>query len=189
MSALSEGNEVDRGGDHDTREVAGGSPAADEIGAVQDEIRGVERKIEDVEKETEGFSNKIDDVEAAIAGGSGYYLGMVDPEALLRDREQLRREQEQVRFEKGQLRAKEEQLRRKEEQLLEQPLEKKKRFDLRANDPLAGTEASHYSYAYKVLAASRPRLIVSDFRVMRSVLFVRMGELKSQSCLLLHGSL
>ena len=134
LSALSEGNEVDGGGDHDTREVAGGSPAADEIGAVQDEIRGVERKIEDVEKETEGFSNKIDDVEAAIAGGSGY-LGMVDPEALLRDREQLRREQEQVRFEKRQLRTNEERLRRKEEQ---------KWFDLCANDPLAGTEASQY---------------------------------------------
>lgn len=60
--------------------------------AVQDEIRGVECKIEVVGKETEKVAKKIDDVEAAIAGGSGY-LGMTNPEALL---EQLRREKEQL---------------------------------------------------------------------------------------------
>ena len=133
MSALSEGSEENGGGDHDAREAAGGSPATNEIRAVQDEIRGVERKIEDVEKETEGVAKKIDDVEAAIAGGSGY-LGMTDPEALLRK--------------EGQLRRKEEQLRRKEEQLREQLLLEKRRLSriehLRANNTPAGTEASHY---------------------------------------------
>ncbi len=80
LSALSEGNEEAGRGDHDTREAAGGSPAADEIRAVQDETRGVERKIEDVEKETEEIVKKIDDVEAAIAGSFGY-LGITDPES------------------------------------------------------------------------------------------------------------
>ena len=37
---------------------------------------------------------------------------------------------------------------------------------------------------YKVLAASRPRLIVSDSKVMLSVLFVRMVELNSQQAVL-----
>ena len=140
MSALSEGSEENGGGDHDAREAAGGSPATNEIRAVQDEIRGVERKIEDVEKETEGVAKKIDDIEAAIAGGSGY-LGMTDPEALLRKEGQLRRKEEQ-------LRRKEEQLRRKEEQLREQLLLEKRRLSriehLRANNTPAGTEASHY---------------------------------------------
>ncbi|CAN0368343.1 unnamed protein product, partial [Ectocarpus sp. 4 AP-2014] len=75
------------GGDHDTREAAGGSPAADEIRAVQDEIRAVELRIEDVVEETKKVAKKIDDVEAAIDGGSGY-LGMTDPEALLKERDQ-----------------------------------------------------------------------------------------------------
>ena len=139
MSALSEGSEENGGGDHDARE-AGGSPATNEIRAVQDEIRGVERKIEDVEKETEGVAKKIDDVEAAVAGGSGY-LGMTNPEALLREREQLLRKEELLRREKGQLL-------RKEEQLREQLLLEKKRLSriehLRANYAPAGTEASHH---------------------------------------------
>jgi len=130
LSALSEGNEEEGGGDHDTREAAGGSPAADEIRAVQHEIRVVERKIEDVEKETEEVAKKIDDVEAAIAGGSGY-LGMTDPEALLKQLRTKEAEKMQLRREKEQLRTKEEQLRRKEEQL-------------RANSAPAGTEASRY---------------------------------------------
>ncbi|CAN0425095.1 unnamed protein product, partial [Pylaiella littoralis] len=83
LSALSEGNEEGGGGDYDTREAAGGSPAADEILAVQDEIRGVEAMIENVEKETKKVAKKIDDVEAAFAEGSGY-LGITDPEALLK---------------------------------------------------------------------------------------------------------
>ncbi|CAM9617120.1 unnamed protein product [Pylaiella littoralis] len=111
LSAMSEGDEEEGGGDHHAREAADGSPAADEIREVQDEIHGVERKIEDVEKETEEVVKKINDVEAAIAGGSGY-LGMTDPEALFREEEQLRRKEEQ-------LRRKEEQLRRKEEPLRE----------------------------------------------------------------------
>ncbi|CAN0456823.1 unnamed protein product [Pylaiella littoralis] len=113
LSAMSEGDEEEGGGDHHAREAADGSPAADEIRAVQDEIRGVERKIEDVEKETEEVVKKIDDVEAAFAGGSGY-LGMTDPEALFREKEQLRR--------------KEEQLLREEEQLLELLLKKEDRL-------------------------------------------------------------
>ena len=133
MNALSEGNEEDGSGDHDTREAAGRSPTADEIRAVQDEIRGVERKIDDVEKETEGVAKKIDDVEAAIVRGSGY-LGMTDPEALLREKEQLR--------------SKEEHLLRKEEQARERHLLEKKRLTRiehsRANNAPAGTEASHY---------------------------------------------
>ncbi|CAN0227615.1 unnamed protein product, partial [Scytosiphon promiscuus] len=83
-------------------EAADGSPAADEIRVVQDEIRGVERKIEDVEKETAEVVKKIDGIEAAIAGGSKY-LGMTDPEALLKqlgrkedEKEQLRRKEEQL---------------------------------------------------------------------------------------------
>ncbi|CAN0203631.1 unnamed protein product [Ectocarpus sp. 4 AP-2014] len=79
LSAMSEGVEEEGGGDHDAREAADGSPAADEIRAVQDEIRGVERKIEDAEEETAGVVKKIDDIEAAIAGGFKY-LGMTDPE-------------------------------------------------------------------------------------------------------------
>ncbi|CBJ33585.1 hypothetical protein Esi_0521_0005 [Ectocarpus siliculosus] len=134
LSALSEGNEEDGGGDHDTREAAGGSPAADEIRAVQDEIRAVERKIEDVVKETKKVAKKIDDVEAAtIAGGSGY-LGMTDPEALLKEKERLGDEKKQLRDEKKQLR--------------EQVLVKEKRLfsieQRRANNAPAGTEASHY---------------------------------------------
>ncbi|CAN0442886.1 unnamed protein product [Ectocarpus sp. 12 AP-2014] len=96
LSAMSEGDEEEGGGDHHAREAADGSPAADEIRAVQDEIRVVERKIEDVEKETAEVVEKIVDVEAAIAGGSGY-LGMTDPEALFREKEQLRRKEEQLR--------------------------------------------------------------------------------------------
>ena len=128
LSALSEGNEEDGSGDHETREAAGGS--ADEIRAVQDEIRGVERKIDHVEKETEC-------VEAAIAGGSGC-LGMTDPEALLRKEGQLRRE-------KGQLL-------RREELVREQLLLEKKRLSriqhLPANDAPAGTGASHHVSRY-----------------------------------------
>ncbi|CAN0289135.1 unnamed protein product, partial [Scytosiphon promiscuus] len=45
LNAMSEGDEEDGGGDHNAREAADGSPAADEIRAVQDEIRGVEHKI------------------------------------------------------------------------------------------------------------------------------------------------
>ncbi|CAN0297832.1 unnamed protein product [Scytosiphon promiscuus] len=59
-SAMSEGDEEEGGRDHDAREAADGSPAADEIRAVQDEIRGVERKIEDAEEETAEVVKKID---------------------------------------------------------------------------------------------------------------------------------
>ncbi|CAN0371315.1 unnamed protein product [Ectocarpus sp. 4 AP-2014] len=132
LSAMSEGVEEEGGGDHDAREAADGSPAADEIRAVQDEIRGVERKIEDAE-ETAGVVKKIDDIEAAIAGGFKY-LGMTDPEALLK---QLGRKEEQ-------LRRKEE----KEEQLRDLLLKKEDRLSrieqLRANNAPAGIEASHY---------------------------------------------
>ncbi|CAM9530643.1 unnamed protein product [Ectocarpus sp. 6 AP-2014] len=103
LSAMSEGDEEEGGGDHHAREAADGSPAADEIRAVQDEIRGVERKIEDIEKETAEVVKKTDGIEAAIAGGSRY-LGMTDPEALLKqlgrkedEKEQLRRKEEQLR--------------------------------------------------------------------------------------------
>ncbi|CAM9230642.1 unnamed protein product [Pylaiella littoralis] len=60
LSAMSEGDEEEGGGDHDAREAADGSPAADEIRAVQDEIRGVERKIEGAEEETAEVVKKID---------------------------------------------------------------------------------------------------------------------------------
>ncbi|CAN0503610.1 unnamed protein product, partial [Ectocarpus sp. 12 AP-2014] len=134
LNAMSEGDEEEGGGDHDAREAADRIPAADEIRAVQDEIRGVERKIEDAEEETAEVVKKIDDVEVAIAGGSGY-LGMTDPEALFREKEQLRRKEEQ-------LRGKEEQLRRKEEQLRELLLKKEDRLSrieqLRANNAPAG---------------------------------------------------
>ncbi|CAN0504283.1 unnamed protein product [Ectocarpus sp. 8 AP-2014] len=140
LSAMSEGDEEEGGGDHHAREAADGSPAADEIRAVQDEIRGVERKIEDVEKETAEVVKKIDVIEAAIAGGSRY-LGMTDPEVLLK---QLGRKE----YEKEQLRRKEEQLRRKEEQLFELLLKKEDRLSrneqLRANNAPAGIEASQY---------------------------------------------
>ncbi|CBJ33778.1 expressed unknown protein [Ectocarpus siliculosus] len=140
-SAMSEGDEEEGGGDHDAREAADGSPAADEIRAVQDEIRavqdeirGVERKIEDAEEETAEVVKKIDYIEAAIAGGSKY-LGMTDPEALLK---QLGRKEEQLRRKEG----KEEQLRRKEEQLREILLKKEDRLSrieqLRANNAPAG---------------------------------------------------
>ncbi|CAN0516919.1 unnamed protein product [Ectocarpus sp. 8 AP-2014] len=138
LSAMSEGDEEEGGGDHHAREAADGSPAADEIRAVQDEIRGVERKIEDVEKETAEVVKKIDGIEAAIAGGSRY-LGMTDPEVLLK---QLGRKED----EKEQLRRKEEQLRREKEQLRELLLKKEDRLSrieqLRANNAPAGIEAS-----------------------------------------------
>ncbi|CAN0396402.1 unnamed protein product, partial [Pylaiella littoralis] len=130
LSALSEGNEEGGGGDHDTREAAGGSPAADEIHAVQDEIRGVEAMIEDVEKETKKVAKKIDDVEAAFAGGSGY-LGITDPEALSKEKGQLRRE-EQLRKEEEQLRKEEEQL--PEQLLLEEKVRLSRMKQLRANN-------------------------------------------------------
>lgn len=135
MSAMSEGDEEEGGGDHDAREAADRIPAADEIRAVQDEIRGVERKIEDAEEETAEVVKKIDDIEAAIAGGSRY-LGMTDPEALLK---QLGRKE-----------GKEEQLRREKEQLRELLLKKEDRLSrieqLRANNAPAGTEASYYMW-------------------------------------------
>eukprot|EP00752_Nemacystus_decipiens_P017516 g15699.t1 len=103
LSAMSEGDEEWGGGDHDAREAADRIPAADKIRAVQDEIRGLESTIKDAEKETKKVAKKIDDIEAAIAGGSRY-LGMTDPEALLKqlgrkedEKEQLRREKEQLR--------------------------------------------------------------------------------------------
>ncbi|CAN0301231.1 unnamed protein product, partial [Scytosiphon promiscuus] len=68
LSAMSEGDEEEGGGDHDAREAADRIPAADGIRAVQDDIRRVERKIEDAEKETAEVVKKIDDIEAAIAG-------------------------------------------------------------------------------------------------------------------------
>ncbi|CAN0068808.1 unnamed protein product [Ectocarpus sp. 8 AP-2014] len=130
---MSEGDEEEGGGDHDAREAADGSPAADEIRAVQDEIRSVERKIEGAEEETAEVVKKIDGIEAAIAGGSKY-LGMTDPEALLK---QLGRKEEQ-------LRRKEE----KEEQLRDLLLKKEDRLSrieqLHANNAPAGIEASHY---------------------------------------------
>ena len=131
MSAMSEGDEEEGGGDHDAREAANRIPAADEIRAVQDDIRGVERKIEDAEEETAEVVKKIDDIEAAIAGGSKY-LGMTDPEALLK---QLRRKEEQLGRKEG-----------KEEQLRELLLKKEDRLSrieqLRANNAPAGIEAS-----------------------------------------------
>ncbi|CAN0450972.1 unnamed protein product, partial [Pylaiella littoralis] len=134
LNAMSEGDEEEGGGDHDAREATDRIPAADEIRAVQDEIRGVERKIEDAEEETAEVVKKIDDIEAAIAGGSRY-LGMTDPEALLK---QLGRKEEQLRRKEG----KEEQLRRKEEQLRELLLKKEDRLSrieqLRANNAPAG---------------------------------------------------
>ncbi|CAM9780231.1 unnamed protein product [Ectocarpus sp. 13 AM-2016] len=140
LSAMSEGDEEEGGGDHDAREAADGSQAADEIRAVQDEIRGVERKIEDAEEETAEVVKKIDYIEAAIAGGSKY-LGMTDPEALLK---QLGRKEEQLRRKEE----KEEQLRRKEEQLRDLLLKKEDRLSrieqLRANNAPAGIEASHF---------------------------------------------
>ncbi|CAN0284306.1 unnamed protein product [Scytosiphon promiscuus] len=130
LSAMNEGDEEEGGGDHDAREAADGSPEVDEIRAVQDEIRRAERKIEDAEEETAAVVKKIDDIEAAIAGGSKY-LGMTDPEALLK-----------------QLGRNEERLRRKEEQLRDLLLKEKdwlSRIEqLRANNAPAGIEASHY---------------------------------------------
>ncbi|CBJ28075.1 conserved unknown protein [Ectocarpus siliculosus] len=146
LSAMSEGDEEEGGGDHDAREAADRIPAADEIRAVQDDIRGVERKIEDAEKETAEVVKKIDDIEAAIAGGSRY-LGMTDPEALLkqlgRKEEQLRRKEEQLRREKEQLR---------ELLLNELLLKKEDRFSrieqLRANNaPAANKNVSDFAAA------------------------------------------
>ncbi|CAM9258797.1 unnamed protein product, partial [Ectocarpus fasciculatus] len=128
LSAMSEGDEEWGGGDHDAREAADRIPAADKIRAVQDEIRGLESTIKDAEKETKKVAKKIDDIEAAIAGGSRY-LGMTNPEALLK---QLGRKEDEK-----------EQLRRKEEQLRELLLKKEDRLSrieqLRANNAPAGS--------------------------------------------------
>ncbi|CAN0470545.1 unnamed protein product, partial [Scytosiphon promiscuus] len=136
LSAMSGGDEEEGGGDHDAREAADGSPAADEIRAVQDEIRGVEHKIEGAEEEMAEVVKKIDGIEAAIAGGSRY-LGMTDPEALLKQLSRKEGKEEQLRREKEQLR-----------ELLFFLLKKEDRLSrieqLRANNAPAGIEASHY---------------------------------------------
>ncbi|CAM9732944.1 unnamed protein product, partial [Pylaiella littoralis] len=140
LSALREGSEEEGGGDHDTREVSGGSPAADEIRTVQDEIRAVQDEIRAVQDEIRGVAKQIDDVEAAIAGGSGY-LGMNDPEALLKKEDRLWRKEEALMKE-------EQALLKKKGQLRELFLKKKDRLSrieqLRANNAPAGTEASYY---------------------------------------------
>ncbi|CBJ33665.1 conserved unknown protein [Ectocarpus siliculosus] len=162
LSAMSEGDEEEGGGDHDAREAADRIPAADEIRAVQDDIRGVERKIEDAEKETAEVVKKIDDIEAAIAGGSRY-LGMTDPEALLK-----------------RLGRKEEQLRRKEEQLRELLLKKEDRLSrieqLRANNaPAAKKNVSDFA------AALTGAVVTEDtLELVNGTFFLGNGKLGSK---------
>ncbi|CAM9928509.1 unnamed protein product [Ectocarpus sp. 4 AP-2014] len=167
LSAMSDGDEEEGGGDYDAREAADGSPAADEIRAVHDEIRGIERKIEDVEKETTQVVKKIDGVEAAIAGGS-MYLGMTDPEVLWKEKEQLRRTEEQ--------------LRRKEEQLRELLLKKEdSRIErLRANKaPAAGEVVTNFAAALSRAVITNNTLELANgtafigHREMGSKLFIR----------------
>ncbi|CAN0402811.1 unnamed protein product [Pylaiella littoralis] len=67
LSALSEGNEEGGGGDHDTREAAGGSPAAEGL-----EIRGgVEAMIKDVEKEMKKEAKKLMMLRLLLLGALG----------------------------------------------------------------------------------------------------------------------
>eukprot|EP00752_Nemacystus_decipiens_P010826 g9626.t1 len=68
---MSEGDEEEGVGDHDAREAADGSPAADEMRAVQDEIRGVEHKIEGAEEEMAEVVKKIDGIKATVRNSGG----------------------------------------------------------------------------------------------------------------------